>query len=128
MKQPAISSKLVRFGIYEVDLGTRELRKHGRKVKLQEQPCQILAILLEQRGVVVTREELRTRLWSDDTFVDFDNSLNTAIMRLREALSDSSDNPRFIETLRWLCFRLKTYPGIRTSSSRIGRIRGPSKS
>src|SRR6266849_1017479 len=99
MKQPAISSKLVRFGIYEVDLGTSELRKQGRKIKLQEQPCRILAILLEQRGAVVTREDLRKRLWSDDTFVDFDHSLNTAIMRLREALSDSSDNPRFIETL-----------------------------
>jgi TolB-like protein/DNA-binding winged helix-turn-helix (wHTH) protein/Tfp pilus assembly protein PilF len=99
MKQPAISSRLVRFGIYEVDLGTNELRKQGRKIKLQEQPCRILAILLEQRGEVVTREELRKRLWSDDTFVDFDHSLNTAIMRLREALSDSSDNPRFIETL-----------------------------
>src|SRR5258708_15368317 len=99
MKQPAISSKLVRFGIYEVDLRTSELRKQGRKIRLQEQPCRILAILLEQRGEVVTREELRKRLWSDDTFVDFDHSLNTAIMRLREALSDSSDNPRFIETL-----------------------------
>jgi TolB-like protein/DNA-binding winged helix-turn-helix (wHTH) protein/Tfp pilus assembly protein PilF len=99
MKQPAISSKLVRFGIYEVDLRTSELRKQGRKIKLQEQPCRILGILLEQRGEVVTRENLRKRLWSDDTFVDFDHSLNTAIMRLREALSDSSDNPVFIETL-----------------------------
>jgi TolB-like protein/DNA-binding winged helix-turn-helix (wHTH) protein/Tfp pilus assembly protein PilF len=99
MKQPAISPKLVRFGMYEVDLRTSELRKQGRKIKLQEQPCRILAILLEQRGEVVTREDLRKRLWSDDTFVDFDHSLNTAIMRLREALSDSSDNPVFIETL-----------------------------
>ena len=98
-KQPALSPKLVRFGIYQVDVRTSELWKQGRKVKLQEQPCRILAILLEQRGEVVTREELRKRLWSDDTFVDFDHSLNTAIMRLREALSDSSDNPRFIETL-----------------------------
>src|SRR6267378_6063229 len=98
-KQPALSPKLVRFGIYQVDVRTSELWKQGRKVKLQEQPCRILAILLEQRGEVVTREELRKRLWSDDTFVDFDHSLNTAIMRLREALNDSSDNPRFIETL-----------------------------
>src|SRR6267378_870296 len=98
-KQPALSPKLVRFGIYQVDVRTSELWKQGRKVKLQEQPCRILAILLEQRGEVVTREELRKRLWSDDTFVDFDHSLNTAIMRLREALSDSSENPRFIETL-----------------------------
>lgn len=99
MKQSALAPKFVRFGIYEVELRTSELRKQGRKIKLQEQPCRILAILLEQRGEVVTREELRKRLWSDDTFVDFDHSLNTAIMRLREALSDSSDNPRFIETL-----------------------------
>src|SRR5258707_15508619 len=98
-KQPALSPKLVRFGIYQVDLRTSELWKQGRKIKLQEQPCRILAILLEQRGEVVTREDLRKRLWSDDTFVDFDHSLNTAIMRLREALSDSSENPRFIETL-----------------------------
>ena len=98
-KQPAVSPKLVRFGIYEVDLRTSELWKQGRKIKLQEQPCRILAILLERRGDVITREELRKRLWSDDTFVDFDHSLNTAIMRLREALNDSSDNPRFIETL-----------------------------
>jgi len=99
MKHTFTPSKLVRFGVYEVDLRSSELRKQGRKIKLQEQPCRILAILLEQHGAVVTREELRKRLWSDDTFVDFDHSLNTAIMRLREALSDSSDNPRFIETL-----------------------------
>jgi len=99
MKQPETSARLVRFGLYEVDLRTSELRKQGRKIKLQEQPCRILGMLLEQRGEVVTREQLRKRLWSDDTFVDFDHSLNTAIMRLREALSDSSDNPRFIETL-----------------------------
>lgn len=94
-----ILPRFVRFGIYEVDLQTSELWKQGRKIKLQEQPCRILAILLERHGEVVTREELRKRLWSDDTFVDFDHSLNTAIMRLREALNDSSDNPRFVETL-----------------------------
>jgi TolB-like protein/DNA-binding winged helix-turn-helix (wHTH) protein/Tfp pilus assembly protein PilF len=99
MRQPSTSPRLVRFGIYEVDLRTSELRKQGRKIKLQDQPCRILAILLEQPGEVATREEIRRRLWSDDTFVDFDHSLNTAIMRLREALSDSSENPRFIETL-----------------------------
>jgi len=99
MKQTATAPKLVRFGVYQVDLRSSELWKQGRKIKLQEQPCRILAILLEQRGEVITREELRKRLWSGDTFVDFDHSLNTAIMRLREALSDSSDNPRFIETL-----------------------------
>jgi TolB-like protein/DNA-binding winged helix-turn-helix (wHTH) protein/Tfp pilus assembly protein PilF len=99
MKLPALSSKLLRFGVYEVDLRSSELRKQGRKIRLQEQPCRVLGILLEQHGQVVTREELRKRLWSQDTFVDFDHSLNSAIMRLREALSDSSENPRFIETL-----------------------------
>jgi TolB-like protein/DNA-binding winged helix-turn-helix (wHTH) protein len=92
-------SKLVRFGVFEVDLQTSELWKQGRKVRLREQPCRILAILLEERGAVVTREELTKRLWSEGTFVDFDHSLNTAVMRLREALGDSSDHPRFIETL-----------------------------
>jgi len=92
-------SKLVRFGVFEVDLQTSELWKQGRRVRLREQPCRILSILLEERGAVVTREELTKRLWSEGTFVDFDHSLNTAVMRLREALGDSSDHPRFIETL-----------------------------
>jgi TolB-like protein/DNA-binding winged helix-turn-helix (wHTH) protein/Tfp pilus assembly protein PilF len=93
---PAIS---LRFGAYEFDLRSGELRKHGIRIKLQEQPSQILAILLEHRGEMVTREQLQHRLWPSDTFVDFDHSLNTAVMRLREVLSDSSENPRFIETL-----------------------------
>ena len=93
---PAIS---LRFGAYEFDLRSGELRKHGIRIKLQEQPSQILAILLEHRGEMVTREQLQHRLWPSDTFVDFEHSLNTAVMRLREVLSDSSENPRFIETL-----------------------------
>jgi DNA-binding winged helix-turn-helix (wHTH) protein len=99
MKQPTIFPRFVGFGIYEVDLRTSEPRKQGRKIKLQEQPCRILGILLEHPGEVATREELRGRPWSDDAFVDFDHSLNTAIMRLREALGDSSENPRFIEMI-----------------------------
>ena len=99
MKQPTLSASSVRFGVYEFDLRSGELRKHGIRIKLQEQPCQILAILLEHRGEMVTREELQRRLWPSDTFVDFDHSLNTAVMRLREVLADSSENPRFIETL-----------------------------
>ncbi len=99
MKQSAIPANSVRFGVYEFDLRSGELRKHGIRIKLQEQPCQILAILLEHRGEMVAREELQRRLWPSDTFVDFDHSLNTAVMRLREALNDSSENPRFIETL-----------------------------
>src|SRR5215813_6360370 len=93
------SSGLLHFGTFDVDLRTGELRKQGKRVKLQEQPFQVLAVLLQRPGEVVTREELRNHNWSPDTFVDFDNSLNTAINKLREALNDSADNPRFIETL-----------------------------
>src|SRR6266550_1135857 len=89
----------VRFGVFEVDLRVGELRKKGIKVKLQDQPFQILQVLLERSGEVVTREELRGRIWPADTFVDFDQGLNNAIKRLRESLSDSPDNPRFIETV-----------------------------
>ncbi len=92
-------TQLLRFGIFEADLRSGELRKNGSKIRLQEQPFQVLAMLLEHPGDVVSREELRQRLWPVDTFVDFDHSLNTAINKLREALGDSASNPRFIETL-----------------------------
>ncbi len=88
-----------RFGVFELDLKAGELRRHGRKVKLQEQPFQVLSQLLEKPGEVITREELRNRLWPADTFVDFDHSLNAAIRRLRDALGDSADNPTFVETV-----------------------------
>ena len=91
--------RIVRFGTYEADLTTRELRKGGVKIKLYGQPFEVLALLLERPGDVIPREELRQRLWPTDTFVDFDHGVNTAINRLREALGDSADNPRFIETL-----------------------------
>jgi TolB-like protein/DNA-binding winged helix-turn-helix (wHTH) protein/Tfp pilus assembly protein PilF len=99
MKQSTLPVNSVRFGVFEFDPRSGELRKHGIRIKLQEQPCQILASLLERHGETVTREELQRRLWPSDTFVDFDHSLNTAVMRLREALNDSSENSRFIETL-----------------------------
>ena len=89
----------VRFGIFEVDLASGELRKQGFKIKLQEQPFQALVALIERPGDVLTREELQKRLWPGDTVVDFDRGLNKAINRLREALGDDADNPRFIETL-----------------------------
>jgi DNA-binding winged helix-turn-helix (wHTH) protein len=96
-----------RFGPYEVNLTTGELRKHGIRLKLQEQPFQILVLLLARPGKLVTREEIRQRLWPSGTFVDFDNGLNTALSRLREALGDSAESPRYIETLarrgyRWM--------------------------
>ena len=91
--------KTVRFAVFEVDLAAGELRKNGARIRLQEQPFQILAYLIDRAGEVVTREELRQKLWPADTFVDFDHSLNTAINKLREALGDSASNPRYVETL-----------------------------
>lgn len=99
MPQPARSSNTVRFDVYEVDLRAEELYKSGRKIKLQVQPFHVLAMLLEQPGEVITREEMRNRLWPADTFVDFDHSLNTAIKKLRQALGDDKTKPRFVETL-----------------------------
>jgi DNA-binding winged helix-turn-helix (wHTH) protein len=92
------TAQLLRFATFEVDLQAGELRKGGLKLKLSGQPFQVLAILLESPGMVVTREELQKRLWPD-TFVDVDHNLNTAINKIREALGDSSENPRFVETL-----------------------------
>jgi len=93
------TSEILRFGIFEINLRAGEVRKQGVRVNLQEQPFHVLTILLQRRGEVVTREELRSAVWQSDTFVDFDNGLNTAINKLREALGDSADSPRFIETL-----------------------------
>ncbi|HLZ14199.1 MAG TPA: winged helix-turn-helix domain-containing protein [Candidatus Acidoferrum sp.] len=93
------ANNMVRFGKFEFHRGSMELRRNGIRVKLQDQPGQILSALLEAPGDLVTREELRKRLWAADTFVDFDHSLNTAIKRLRDTLGDSADNPVFIETL-----------------------------
>lgn len=92
-------ARRVRFGAFEADLRSGELRKHGLKIKLQDQPFHILALLLEHPGEVVTREELRQKLWLADTFVDFDVGLNTAIKRLRDALGDTAESPRYVETL-----------------------------
>jgi len=99
MDKPVHPAKIIRCGAFEVDLKAFELRKHGLRLKLSEQPFQILTILLEKPGETVTRDELRARLWPGDTFVDFDHGVNNAVMRLREVLGDSSDRPRFIETL-----------------------------
>src|SRR6476469_280757 len=98
---PAIESpaEKIRFDVFEVDLRAGELLKEGRKIKLQEQPFRVLFLLLQRRGEVVTRGELREKLWPADTFVDFDHGLNSAVARLREALRDSAEKPRFIETV-----------------------------
>jgi TolB-like protein/DNA-binding winged helix-turn-helix (wHTH) protein/Tfp pilus assembly protein PilF len=99
MGSPAAVARILHFGVFEVDLKACELRKHGLRLKLAEQPFQVLVVLLENPGEIITREELRNRLWPGDTFVDFDHGLNNAVMRLREVLGDSSENPRFVETI-----------------------------
>ncbi len=99
MPNPSGTVRGARFGAFEVDFRAGELLKNGRRIRLQDQPLQVLAMLLEQPGEVVTREELRLKLWPTDTFVDFDHGLNNAINRLRDALNDSAEAPRFIETL-----------------------------
>jgi TolB-like protein/DNA-binding winged helix-turn-helix (wHTH) protein/Tfp pilus assembly protein PilF len=96
---PEFPRRIVRFGVFEFDQRAGELRKHGLRIKLQGQPVDVLSMLLEHPGEVVTREELQKRLWAADTHVDFEHSLNAAIKRLRAALGDSADSPRFVETL-----------------------------
>jgi Tol biopolymer transport system component/DNA-binding winged helix-turn-helix (wHTH) protein len=93
------ASKIVRFGAFELDLANAELRKNGSKLRLQEQPFKILEALLEQPGAVIAREELVRRLWPEGTYVDFERGLNAAVTRLRQALSDSAENPRYVETV-----------------------------
>src|ERR1700694_5427551 len=98
--EPTDQKSIFRFGLYELDGGTGELRKDGKpRPRVQGQPLEVLLHLLGHPGDVVTREELRQRLWPADTFVDYDHSLNTAVNKLREALNDSADNPRFIQTI-----------------------------
>src|SRR5262249_13066308 len=97
--QPPATGQFARFGSYEVDFRERKLTKWGVRIRLQEQPLRIMALLLERPGQLVTREEIRLQVWPQDLFVDFDAALNTAVGKLRAALSDSADNPRFLETV-----------------------------
>ena len=99
MLSPGRAPDVVRFDVFQVDLRAEELYKAGRKIKLQIQPFRALALLLERPDEVITRQEFEKRLWPEDTFVDFDHSLNTAIRKLRQALGDSKEKPRFVETL-----------------------------
>ena len=98
-------SRVVRFGVFEVDLGARELRKRGVRIRLQDQPFRVLEALLESPGEIVTREQLKGRLWAQDEFVEFDKSLNTAIQKIRQALGDSAESPRFLETVPKVGYR-----------------------
>jgi len=97
--QPGLSPRIVRFGPFEVDLKAAVLRKQGLRLRLQEQPFQVLAALLDNPGEVVAREDLVRRLWPDGTVVDFDRGLNAAVTRLRQVLSDSAETPRYVETV-----------------------------
>jgi DNA-binding winged helix-turn-helix (wHTH) protein/Tfp pilus assembly protein PilF len=99
VEQQGPTRRIIRFGAYEADLQEASLTKAGIRIRLQEQPFQILVLLLDRPGQIVTREEIRQKLWSDDTFVEFDDALNTAVRKLRAALNDSADNPRFLETV-----------------------------
>ena len=92
-------SRTIRFGAFEADLHSGEVRKSGNRIKLQDQPFKVLEILLERPGSLVTREELQTRIWPEETYGDFDHAVNVAVGKLRMALGDSADNPCFIETV-----------------------------
>src|SRR5438270_7127505 len=96
---PSSASQLIRFDVFELDVRAGELRKRGTKIRLQEQPFLVLQALLENPGQVVTREELQKKIWPADTFVDFDHGLHAAVNRLRAALNDSADRPRYVETV-----------------------------
>src|SRR5271167_2890531 len=93
------SSLMLQFGPYVLDVRTGEFRKHGAKIRLQEKSARVLAALAEQHGQMVSREDLKKRLWPDETFVDFETGLNTAVSKLRDALSDDAEKPRYIETI-----------------------------
>src|SRR5437879_1190413 len=101
----SVETGRLRFGVYELNLAARELCKHGIRLKLRGQPFEILAILLEKPGEIVTREVMQKRLWPADTFVDFEHSLNSAIKKLRQALGDSPENSRYIETIPRVGYR-----------------------
>jgi DNA-binding winged helix-turn-helix (wHTH) protein/Tol biopolymer transport system component len=123
VRETTQNARVMQFGVFEVDLQAGELHKSGLKIKLQEQPFQILAFLLEHPGQVVTREELQQRLWPADTFVDFDHSLNSAVKKLRQALGDDSDNPRFVETLPRRGYRfLAPLTGAVPASDRLAEV------
>ena len=116
------------FGTFEVDLQARELRKRGIRIRLQDQPFEILAMMLDRPGEVVTREEMRQRLWPAGTFVDFEHSLNAAVKRLRAALGDDADNPRFVETRRrtrqWRADKSPSPISFASPAARFSSVRG----
>src|ERR1700730_4565336 len=124
--EKSISFKpVVRFGPFEADLRAGELRKHGVKLKLVGQPFEVLAMLLECPGQLVTREELRARLWPTDTFVGFDHGLNAAVNKLRDALNDSAEKPNYVETLPRRGYRFISTVGLHDSQNLLGESSSP---
>jgi DNA-binding winged helix-turn-helix (wHTH) protein len=126
---PGLVDRQLRFGVFEVDLDRVELRKQGLRVRLQEQPFQVLAALLERPGEVVGREELIHRLWPDGTVVDFDRGLNAAVTRLRQVLSDSAEAPRYVETVARRGYRFigavesaKELPAVISAAAALPRL------
>jgi DNA-binding winged helix-turn-helix (wHTH) protein len=115
--------QLARFGLYEADLRQRVLTRSGLRIRVQDQPFQVLALLLERCGEIVTRDEIRQALWPADSYVEFDDSLNTAIKKLRMALGDTAHNPRFIETIPRRGYRFVA-PTIVQSGLQIAMDRG----
>jgi cholera toxin transcriptional activator len=116
-------TRIARFGVFEADLDARELRKQGRRIRLQDQPFAVLAILLERPGSVISREDIRQKLWAADTFVDFDHSLNIAVNKIRETLGDSAVSPRFVETVARRGYRfIAEVSWENSSASHVGNI------
>jgi len=120
------TENVIRFGLFELDLKSGQLRKNGSRIRIPQQPLQVLGLLLERPGEVVTREELRQRLWSPDTFVDFDHGLNKSVQKLRDALGDLAESPRFIETIPRVGYRFiapvngGVRPGIQEPGEQMG--------
>jgi cholera toxin transcriptional activator len=114
-------SRVFQFGVFEASEATGELRKHGIRIKLHSQPFQVLMLLLEKAGEVVTRKEIQQRLWGDDTFVDFEHGLNTAVNKIREALDDSASQPRYVETVPGKGYR---FIGARVMTATAGQTVG----
>jgi DNA-binding winged helix-turn-helix (wHTH) protein len=123
MPSSSSESRLRRFGVFEADLEAGELRKKGARLRLQEQPFQVLALLLENAGRIVTRDDLRQKIWPADTFVDFDHSLNTAVNKIRDTLGDSASNPRFVETIARRGYRfIAPVNGVEASSAKTPSV------
>ena len=118
-------SQKVRFGVFELDLATGELRKAGTKVKLQDQPFQILSALLDRPGEIVSREDLRQKIWRNDTFIDFDQGLSKAVNKIREALGDSADNPRIGKLFQEVVVRQPGHFGFRRFDLRVRPLERP---